>query len=97
MTLEVEVPSIQNKIVTVARNFPPSLKAHSKLRQLLEPWLGKQFFQENSGRKIDLDCLMDKEADILVRLIYNAENPEPFRFLAAMYPPGTLPLGPTED
>ena len=97
LTLEVEVPSIPDKIVTVARNFPPSLKPGSKLRELLESWLGRNFFEQNSGKKIDFDLLIDKEADILVHLIQNEGYAQPYRFLAEMYPPGTLPLGETVE
>jgi hypothetical protein len=93
MTLEVKVPSMPDKIVTVARNFEPSIRTGSTLREMLEAWLGKQFFSQNAGTKINLDGQIDKEADIVVKHCHNEGFSKPYCHLLAMLPPGSLALG----
>jgi hypothetical protein len=92
LTFEVEVPSIRNKIVTVARNFPPSMAQGTQLRSMLESWLGREFFQENAGKKINLDDHIDKEAEIVVEHCRNEHFSNPYCNLAGIFPPGTMPL-----
>ena len=71
------------------RNFLPSLSKNSQLREFLEGWLGPGAFTLTTGRRFNLDDLVGREADILVRHIVNSEDIPPFRQLAAIYPAGT--------
>ena len=97
LTLDVEAPGNEENTITVARNFTPSLEPGSPLRQILESWLGKEFFNQNTGNKFELDDLLGRKADITVEHIQNKGRPNPYCHLAAMYPPGTLPLGEFDD
>ena len=92
MTLEVDVPSIRNRLVTVARTFEPSIAAGTPLRTMLESWLGHEFFEKNAGKKIKLDELIGREADIIVQHFFNEGFPKPYCHLVAMCPPGTMSL-----
>ena len=91
LTFEVDVPSIRNKTVTVARNFPPSMAQGTQLRSMLESWLGGEFFQQNAGKNINLDDQMDRPAEIMVEHCRNEHFEDPYCNLIGIYAPGTLP------
>jgi hypothetical protein len=96
MTFEARVPSMPDKIVTVARSFEPSIRPGSPMREMLKGWLGRQFFSENAGRKINLDGQMDKEAEIVVKHCHNEGFRKPYCHLLAILPPGSVALGEVE-
>ena len=72
------------------RNFLPCLVKNSQLREFLCSWLGSGVFETTSSRKFELDSLIGKEADIVIRHIINGPDMPPFCQLAAIYPAGTL-------
>jgi hypothetical protein len=90
VSLEAKVPSMKDKIVTVAKSFEPSIRPGSALREMLEPWLGKDYFAQKAGTKINLNDLIDREADIVVEHYQNEGFPKPYCNLVAMLPPGFL-------
>ena len=92
LTFDVDVSSIRNKIVTVARSFPSCIASGTQLRSMLESWLGKEFFKENAGKKINLNDHIDREAEIIVEHCRNENFENPYCNLVGIFPPGTLPL-----
>jgi hypothetical protein len=71
------------------RNFLPATGKNTPLREFLESWLGSTFFEKKGMKKLDLNTLIGRQADIVIRHIVNGENLPAFRHLAAIYPPGT--------
>ena len=97
ITLEAKVPSMRDKTVLVARSFEPTMAPGSALREMLESWLGKEYFAQRAGTKINLDDQIDQEADIVVQHHHNTGYRKPYCHLLVMLPPGTLTLGEHEQ
>ena len=97
ITLEAKVPSMRDKTVLVARSFEPTMAPGSALREMLESWLGKEYFAQRAGTKINLDDQIDQEAEIVVQHHHNTGYRNPYCHLLVMLPPGTLTLGEHEQ
>src|SRR4051812_32433954 len=61
---EVKVPSMPNKRCMAWRKFLANLESGSDLRNFLENWLGKQYFDLNAGKPLDLDALVGSECEL---------------------------------
>ena len=83
--------STEARITLVGRNFVPSLARGSELRTFLDLWLGSDFVNEHKQRgTFDFAAVQDRAADLVVKHINNEGYNQPFVYLAAAYPPGTL-------
>ena len=91
LLFEANKCSTENTTVLVARNFSPSLRKGSQLRDFLDCWLGAEFVEENrKGNKFNFESIQNMKADVVVQSISNPEYPKPFIRLEAAYPPGSL-------
>jgi hypothetical protein len=89
---DMKVPSIRNAIPCAGRNFPLHLKGGTELRRFLEGWLGKEFFEANGGKSLDLESLIGREADLVLVHFQQTGYPRPMVFVQAAYKPGSLRL-----
>ena len=92
LVFELSIPSIKNKIPTAGRNFPADLNAGSELREFLEHWLGRTFFEDNAGRRIEMESLIGREADLILTHYHNDGYKNPWVFIENAFPPGSLSL-----
>ncbi len=88
----MNIPSITNKIPMAGRNFSLNLKGGSELRRFLENWLGRKFFEANSGRTLDLESLIGREADLVLIHFQQVGYERPMVFIQSAAPAGTLAL-----
>lgn len=89
---EVYIPSIQNRIPMAGRTFAPDLSPRGELRKFLTNWLGREFFEVNSGKMLQLESLAGREADLMLVHFHNDGFENPLVFIEAAFPPGTLKL-----
>ena len=89
---EMNIPSIKNRTPMAGRNFHMSLKGGSELRRFLEGWLGKKFFDANSGKTLDLELLIGREADLVLTHFQQVGYERPMVCIESAAPPGTLAL-----
>ena len=91
LVFQVDELSTDDKLVLVGKNFFPSLKKGSKLRQMLDFWLGAEFVPEHKqGNQLDFDLLNGRKADLVVKHIDNEGHPKPYVFLEGFFPPGSI-------
>jgi hypothetical protein len=89
---EMNIPSIKNRIPMTGRNFPFSLKGGSELRRFLEGWFGRKFFESNAGKKLDLESIIGREADLVLSHFQQPGYERPMVFIQSASPPGSLEL-----
>jgi hypothetical protein len=89
---DMNVPSIRNALPCAGRNFPLDLKVGTELRRFLDGWLGKDFFETNGGKALDLESLIGREADLMLSHFQQSGYEKPMVFIQAAYKPGTLTL-----
>jgi hypothetical protein len=88
-TFEINVPSMRNQTVLVARTFPPN---GAKLQRFLERWLGREFMARHAGKAFDPKTLIGTPAEVTVEHIRNSGHKKPYCNLTAAYPPDTQEL-----
>jgi hypothetical protein len=89
---EVQVPGIRYKQAMAGRNFPFTLDPGSDLRNFLQTWLGKQYFELNGGKTIDLDSLIDMECELELVHFTGKGYSTPMTFVSSAHRVGTLEL-----
>jgi hypothetical protein len=91
---EMNIPSIRirNRIPMAGRNFPFSLRGGNELRRFLENWLGTRFFEANAGKKLDLESLVGREADLVLVHFQQVGYDRPMVYIQEAFPPGALEL-----
>jgi hypothetical protein len=79
--------STDTKIVLVGKNFAPTLRKHSQLRNFLDLWLGSDFVTENSkGGKFQFESLHKRRGTLVVSHIENAGYSKPYVCLQSVLP-----------
>jgi hypothetical protein len=93
LVFQVEEQSTDDKLVLVAKNFVPSLKKGSNLRQMLDFWLGEEFVEAHKqDNQLDFDPLNGRKADLVVKHIVNKEYLKPYVQLESVYPANSITL-----
>ena len=93
LVFQVDELSTDDKLVLVGKNFFPSLKKGSKLRQMLDFWLGAEFVPTHKqGNQLDFDLLNGRKADLVVKHIDNKEYLKPYVQLESVYPANSITL-----
>jgi len=91
---EMDIGSIlkRNKLPFAGRTFDANLRTGSELREFLETWLGRAYFEAHAGKTIDLESLVGTRADLILKHYHNASYDNPLVFIQAALPAGSLPL-----
>ena len=92
LVFNVRIPSMPDQIPCAGRNFVLDLNPGSDLRNLLEVWLGMEFFKAKSNQDLDFDTLIGKEGDICLSHYRGDDFEKPLVIIDNVYPPGTLKL-----
>jgi hypothetical protein len=94
LLFEMDIGSIlkTNKLPFAGRTFDPSLRAGSELREFLENWLGRSYFEAHAGKRINLESLVATRGDLILKHYTNARYENPLVFIQAVLPAGSLPL-----
>jgi hypothetical protein len=66
----------------VGKNYEPSLRKGSELRNDIDSWLGDQI----DVRSFDTDTLKGRTADVTVKHIHNEGHPKPFCWVSEINP-----------
>ena len=83
---EVQVPEMANQIPCAGRNLLLDLNPGSDLRNLLEVWLGQDFFNAKSNQDFDFDTLIGKQGDIQLSHYLGGDNEKPFVSIDNIFP-----------
>lgn len=86
------IPSMKQFTTLAGRNFALNLNAGSDLRNFLEPLLSPQFFQQHSGKQVDLECLRGIECDVKLEHQLAEGYEKPLVVVALALPVGSLNL-----
>lgn len=89
---EVEIPSLSHLNCIAGRNLALNLNAGSDLRNFLEGLLGRQFFVNHSGRKIDLETLCGRECEVTLEHFFGRDYDNPMVVVSRIAPVGTMQL-----
>jgi hypothetical protein len=86
LVFALQVPPKDQKLLAAGKSFPLSMKPGTELREFLEHWLGKEWVKSNSGKRLDLESLIDREADLTLAHYHNEKYPKPLVFIQAVNP-----------
>jgi hypothetical protein len=89
---EVDVPSLPHLNCMAGRRFENSLNPGSDLRNWLEGLLGRQYFLNRSGQKIDLEALIETECEVALEHFFGRDYDTPHVTVARVVMPGNLKL-----
>ncbi len=89
---DVKIPSMTNQRCTAWRKFQVKLASGSDLRNFLETWLGREYFELNVGKPFDPDALVDSECELQLVHHQGKDYDWPFVNVVSAHRVGTLEL-----
>ena len=90
LLFNVSIPSMKRKNPMAGRSFSLDLKKGSDLRNLIESWMGTEWFDSNTT--VDFERLIGRSADLTLTHHHNDGYNRPFVNIESIHPVGSLKL-----